>query len=55
MQLLESEHDEIVAGPSDRNFGFTMAAVFALIGGFGLYKGRRTRRSGSASPLFLQG
>ena len=39
MQLLESEHDEIVAGPSDRNFGFTMAAVFALIGGFGLYKG----------------
>ena len=39
MQLLESEHDEIVVGPSDRNFGFTMAVVFALIGGFGLYKG----------------
>ena len=39
MQLLESEHDEIVVGPSDRNFGFTMAAVFALIGSLGLYKG----------------
>jgi hypothetical protein len=39
MQLLESDHDEIVAGPSDRNFGFTMAAAFALIGCFGLYKG----------------
>ena len=39
MQLLESEHDEVVVGPSDRNFGFTMAIVFALIGGFGLYKG----------------
>ena len=47
MQLLESEHDEIVAGPSDRNFGFTMAAVFALIGGFGLYKGS------SHAPLWL--
>jgi hypothetical protein len=39
MQLLESERDEIVVGPSDRNFGFTMASVFALIGGIGLYKG----------------
>src|SRR5947208_12435616 len=47
MQVLESEHDEIVAGPSDRNFGFTMAAVFALIGGFGLYKGS------SHAPLWL--
>lgn len=47
MQLLESDHDEIVAGPSDRNFGFTMAAVFALIGGFGLYKGS------SHAPLWL--
>ena len=47
MQLLESDHDEIIAGPSDRNFGFTMAAVFALIGGFGLYKGA------SHAPLWL--
>ena len=47
MQLLESEQDEIVAGPSDRNFGFTMAAVSALIGGFGLYKGS------SNAPLWL--
>jgi hypothetical protein len=47
MQLLESEKDEIVAGPSDRNFGFTMAAVFALIGAFGLYKGS------SHAPLWL--
>src|ERR1700710_2142308 len=47
MQVLESEHDEIVAGPSDRNFGFTMAAVFALIGGFGLYKGS------SHTPIWL--
>ena len=39
MQLLESEQDEIVVGPIDRNFGFTMAAVFALIGSIGLYKG----------------
>ncbi len=37
--MLESEHDEIVVGPSDRNFGFTMAVVCALIGSFGLYKG----------------
>ena len=47
MQLLESEHDEIVAGPSDRNFGLTMAAVLTLIGGFGLYKGS------SHAPLWL--
>ena len=47
MQLLKSEQDEIVAGPSDRNFGFTMAAVLALIGGFGLYKGS------SHAPLWL--
>ena len=38
MQLLESGDDEVIVGPSDRNFGFTMAAVFALIGAFGLYK-----------------
>ena len=37
MQSLESQHDEVVVGPSDRNFGFTIAAVFALIGAFGLY------------------
>jgi hypothetical protein len=47
MQLLESEHDEIVVGPSNRNFGFTMATVFALIGAFGLYKGS------SHAPLWL--
>jgi hypothetical protein len=47
MQLLESKQDEIVAGPSDRNFGITMAAVFALIGGVGLYKGS------SHAPLWL--
>ena len=47
MQLLESEHDEIVVGPSDRNFGFTMASVFALIGAFGWYKGS------SYAPLWL--
>jgi len=39
MQLLESERDEVIVGPSERNFGFTMAAVFALIGGIGLYRG----------------
>ena len=39
MQLLELEQDEAVVGPSDRSFGFTMAAVFALIGLLGLYKG----------------
>lgn len=47
MQLLESEHDEVVVGPSDRNFGFTMAAVFALIGSLGLYKGS------SHAPIWL--
>lgn len=47
MQLLESGHDEVVVGPSDRNFGFTMAAVFALIGGLGLYKGS------SHAPIWL--
>jgi hypothetical protein len=39
MQLLEAEHDEVIAGPSERNFGLTMAAVFALIGCIGLYRG----------------
>jgi hypothetical protein len=38
MQSLESERDEIIVGPSDRNFGFTMAAVLGLIGAWGLYK-----------------
>jgi hypothetical protein len=38
MQFLESSDDEIVVGPSNRNFGFTMASVFALIGLVGLYK-----------------
>lgn len=47
MQLLESEQDEIVVGPSDRNFGFTMAVVFALIGTLGLYKGS------SHAPIWL--
>jgi hypothetical protein len=47
VQLLESEHDEIVVGPSDRNFGFTMAAVCALIGSLGLYKGS------SHAPIWL--
>jgi hypothetical protein len=47
MQLLESERDEIVVGPSDRNFGFTMATVFALIGALGLYKGS------SHAPIWL--
>lgn len=47
MQLLESEQDEVVVGPSDRNFGFTMATVFALIGGLGLYKGS------SHAPIWL--
>jgi Saxitoxin biosynthesis operon protein SxtJ len=37
--MLESEHDEVIVGPSDRNFGFTMALMFALIGGLGLYRG----------------
>jgi Saxitoxin biosynthesis operon protein SxtJ len=39
MQLLEPEDNEVVVGPSDRSFGFTMAAVFALIGLLGLWKG----------------
>jgi len=47
MQSLESERDEIVVGPSDRNFGFTMAAVFALIGAYGLY------RASSHAPIWL--
>jgi hypothetical protein len=47
VQLLESERNEIVVGPSDRNFGVTMAAVFALIGGAGLYKGS------SHAPIWL--
>jgi len=47
MQLLESEIEEVVVGPSDRNFGFTMATVFALIGGLGLYKGS------SHAPVWL--
>lgn len=47
MQLLESESDEVIAGPSDRNFGFTMAAVSALIGILGLYK------HSSHAPLWL--
>jgi len=47
MQSLESERDEIIVGPSDRNFGFTMAAVFGLIGAWGLYK------SSSHWPIWL--
>jgi len=47
MQSLEAEHDEVVVGPSDRNFGFTMAAVFALIGAYGLY------RASSHAPIWL--
>lgn len=47
MQALEREQDEIVVGPSDRNFGFTMATVFALIGCLGLYKGS------SHAPVWL--
>jgi hypothetical protein len=47
MQSLEPQHDEVIVGPSDRNFGFTMAAVFALIGGFGLYTGS------SHAPVWL--
>lgn len=40
MQFLEGENsEEIVVGPSDRSFGLTMASVFAVIGGFGLYGG----------------
>ena len=47
MQSLESERDEVIVGPSDRNFGFTMAAVFALIGAYGLY------RASSHAPIWL--
>ena len=47
MQLMESEHDEITVGPSERNFGFTMATAFALIGSFGLYRGS------SHAPVWL--
>jgi saxitoxin biosynthesis operon SxtJ-like protein len=47
VQLLESEHDEVVVGPGDRNFGFTMATVFGLIGALGLYKGS------SHAPVWL--
>ena len=47
MQLLESEQDEVIVGPSDRNFGVTMASVFALIGCLGLYKGS------SHAPIWL--
>ena len=43
MQLLEPGDDEVIVGPSDRNFGFTMAAVFMLIGALGVYKGVPTR------------
>ena len=47
MHSLESEHDEVVVGPSDRNFGFTMAAVCGLIGAYGLYRGS------SHAPIWL--
>jgi hypothetical protein len=47
MQFLESGDDEVIVGPSDRNFGFTMAAVFALIGSVGLYNGS------SHAPVWL--
>ena len=47
MQFLESGDDEVIVGPSDRNFGFTMAAVFALIGSVGLYRGS------SHAPVWL--
>jgi hypothetical protein len=47
MQPLEPHHDEIVVGPSDRNFGFTMAVVFALIGALGLFK------ASSHAPIWL--
>jgi hypothetical protein len=45
--VLESERDEVVVGPSNRSFGFTMAAVFALIGALGLYK------ASSHAPIWL--
>lgn len=47
MQVLESEREEIVVGPSNRSFGFTMAAVFALIGIVGLFK------SSAHAPFWL--
>ncbi|MDA9464504.1 SxtJ family membrane protein [Bradyrhizobium sp. CCBAU 53415] len=47
MQLLESEQNEVVVGPSDRRFGITMALVFAVIGCFSFYK-----RS-SHAPIWL--
>ena len=47
MQFLEPGDDEVIVGPSDRNFGFTMAAVFALIGSVGLY------HASSHAPIWL--
>jgi hypothetical protein len=47
MQFLEHGDDEVIVGPSDRNFGYTMAAVFALIGSLGLYK------ASSHAPIWL--
>src|SRR4051794_12675444 len=42
MQFLEEKNSEEIVGPSDRKFGYTMASVFAIIGGFGLYRGSST-------------
>ena len=47
MQLFKSEQHDIVVGPSNRNFGFTMAAVFALIAILGLYN------SSSRTPIWV--
>ncbi|QPF92238.1 hypothetical protein [Bradyrhizobium commune] len=47
MQVLESERDDVIVGPSNRSFGLTMAVVFALIGGLGLYK------ASSHAPIWL--
>lgn len=47
MQVPEPERDEVVAGPSDCNFGFAMATVFALIGILGLFK------DSSHAPIWL--
>jgi hypothetical protein len=47
MQFLESGDDEVIVGSSDRNFGFTMAAVFALIGSVDFIKGS------SHAPVWL--
>src|SRR5260370_905613 len=44
---LESQDNEVIAAPSNRNFGFTMTAVFALVGGFGIYK------DSSRAPFWL--